>query len=62
VIVGIDRHQRCDEDLPQGVPGFIPAPGRRNLLHQTMEADGVGRDRRISSIYNCLAVDEREAS
>jgi hypothetical protein len=39
-IARINRRQRRDEYLPQGVPASAFAPHCHNLAHQTMEADG----------------------
>jgi hypothetical protein len=58
----IDYHQRRDEYLPQGVPDFTLAPSCRNLPHQTMEADGVGRDQQVSLVGDVFAVDQCEGS
>jgi hypothetical protein len=44
------------------VSRFTPAPRHRNLSHQSMKADGVGCDRRLRLIHDCLAVDKPKSA
>ena len=44
------------------LPRFALAPRRRDLPHQAMQADGVGRDRRVALVHDRLAVDQREGA
>ena len=60
-VVRIDRRQRRDERAPCCFAGTL-APRRRNLPHQTVEADSVGRDRRIALVRDRFAVDQREGA
>ena len=61
-VVGIDRRQHRDERAPHLLPRLPLAPRRRNLPHQPVQADGLGRDRRIALVRDRLAVHQRESA
>jgi hypothetical protein len=53
----IDLPERRDERRTHSLPDFTFAPSQRDLTHQTVQADGVVRDRQVSPIGDAFALD-----
>ena len=58
----IDRRQSLHQCPPGILMRVAFVPRRRDLAHETVQADAVGRDRRLALVRDRLAVDQRKGA
>ena len=58
----IDCGQSLDQCPPHLLPRFAVAAGSGDFADQAVQADRVGRDRRVALVFDRLAVDQGEGA